>query len=74
MEILVVAFVLEDVANTFQLSSVQKGLIGSASFFGEPERFACSWDAGCEIDGLAKVEVRDAGITGGWTHGSEMST
>lgn len=39
MEILVVAFVLEDVAETFQLSSVQKGLIGSASFFGEPEGY-----------------------------------
>ena len=35
MEILVVAFVLEDIAVTFELSSVGKGLIGSASFFGE---------------------------------------
>lgn len=37
MEILAVAFVLEDVADTFGLNSVQKGLIGSASFFGESE-------------------------------------
>lgn len=35
MEILVVAFVLENIAITFELSSVGKGLIGSASFFGE---------------------------------------
>ncbi|CAM9239647.1 unnamed protein product [Ectocarpus fasciculatus] len=34
MEILVVAFVLEDIATTFELGSVGKGLIGSASFFG----------------------------------------
>lgn len=37
MEILVVAFVLEDIATTFELGSVGKGLIGSASFFGERE-------------------------------------
>lgn len=35
MEILVVAFVLEDIAVTFELGSVGKGLIGSASFFGK---------------------------------------
>ena len=35
MEILVVAFVLENIAITFELGSVGKGLIGSASFFGE---------------------------------------
>ena len=40
MEILVIAFVLEDVADTFELNSVQKGLIGSASFFGEPEGYS----------------------------------
>lgn len=34
MEILVITFVLEDIAVTFQLSSVEKGLIGSTSFFG----------------------------------------
>eukprot|EP00903_Cladosiphon_okamuranus_P008140 g7839.t1 len=34
MEILVVAFVLEKIAITFELGSVGKGLIGSASFFG----------------------------------------
>ncbi|CAN0121308.1 unnamed protein product [Hapterophycus canaliculatus] len=34
MEILVVAFVLEKVAISFELSSVGKGLIGSASFLG----------------------------------------
>lgn len=38
VEILVVAFVLEDIAVTFQLSSVEKGLIGSASFFGEGQK------------------------------------
>ncbi|CAB1098718.1 unnamed protein product [Ectocarpus sp. CCAP 1310/34] len=34
MEILVLAFVLEAIATSFELSSVGKGLIGSASFFG----------------------------------------
>ncbi|CAM9382919.1 unnamed protein product [Hapterophycus canaliculatus] len=34
MEVLVVAFVLEKVAISFELSSVGKGLIGSASFLG----------------------------------------
>ncbi|CAM9239572.1 unnamed protein product [Ectocarpus fasciculatus] len=34
MEILVVTFVLEDIATTFELGSVGKGLIGSSSFFG----------------------------------------
>ncbi|CAM9707857.1 unnamed protein product [Pylaiella littoralis] len=34
MEILVVTFVLEDIAITFGLSSVEKGLIGSSSFLG----------------------------------------
>lgn len=35
IEVLMIAFVLEDVAETFGLDSVSKGLIGSASFFGE---------------------------------------
>ncbi|CBN77753.1 major facilitator transporter [Ectocarpus siliculosus] len=34
MEVLVLAFVLEAIATSFELSSVGKGLIGSASFFG----------------------------------------
>ncbi|CAM9427930.1 unnamed protein product, partial [Ectocarpus sp. 12 AP-2014] len=34
MEILVLAFVLEAIATSFELNSVGKGLIGSASFFG----------------------------------------
>lgn len=34
VEVLVVAFVLDDVAVTFQLDSFDKGLVGSASFFG----------------------------------------
>lgn len=38
MEILVVTFVLENIAITFGLSSVEKGLIGSASFLGERGR------------------------------------
>ena len=59
MEILVIAFVLEDVADTFELNSVQKGLIGSASFFGEPEGYSrvCrdrDIHAGCGIRGLCK--------------------
>ena len=35
MEVLVVAFVLEKVAVSFDLSSVGKGLVGSMSFLGE---------------------------------------
>lgn len=35
IEVLMIAFVLEDIAETFGLDSVSKGLIGSASFFGE---------------------------------------
>lgn len=35
MENLVVAFVLEEIAVTFGLSSVQKGVLGSSSFLGE---------------------------------------
>lgn len=38
VEVLVVAFVLDDVAVTFQLDSFNKGLVGSASFFGKPLR------------------------------------
>ncbi|CAM9325603.1 unnamed protein product [Ectocarpus sp. 4 AP-2014] len=34
MEVLVLAFALEAIATSFELSSVGKGLIGSASFFG----------------------------------------
>lgn len=35
IEVLMIAFVLEDIAETFGLDSVSKGLIASASFFGE---------------------------------------
>lgn len=35
IELLVIAFVLDDVAVTFQLGSFTKGLVGSASFCGE---------------------------------------
>lgn len=38
VEVLVVAFVLDDIAITFDLGSVEKGLVGSASFLGEWER------------------------------------
>ncbi|CAM9370411.1 unnamed protein product [Ascophyllum nodosum] len=34
MEVLVVAFIMDDVAATFSLSTFSKGLVGSASFFG----------------------------------------
>lgn len=37
IEVLVIAFVLDDIAITFDLDSVSKGLVGSASFFGEHE-------------------------------------
>lgn len=40
IEVLVVAFVLDDVAVTFQLGSFYKGLVGSASFGGEKKRRA----------------------------------
>ncbi|CAN0358367.1 unnamed protein product [Discosporangium mesarthrocarpum] len=35
MEVLVVAFILNDVAATFDLSAVGKGLLGSSSFLGD---------------------------------------
>ena len=35
IEVLVIAFVLEEVAVTFDLGSFTKGLVGSSSFFGE---------------------------------------
>lgn len=38
VEVLVVSFVLDDIAVTFQLNSFNKGLVGSASFFGKPLR------------------------------------
>lgn len=37
IEVLVIAFVLDDVAVTFDLGSFTKGLVGSSSFFGEKE-------------------------------------
>lgn len=36
LEVLVISFVLDDVAVTFELDSFSKGLVGSASFFGKP--------------------------------------
>ena len=35
MQTLVLTFVMEDIATTFELSSVSKGLIGSVNFFGK---------------------------------------
>lgn len=42
IEVLVVSFVLDDIAVTFQLDSFSKGLVGSASFFGKPFRGVAS--------------------------------
>lgn len=35
IEILNIAFVIDDVAETFELDSFNKGLVGGAGFFGE---------------------------------------
>ena len=35
MEVLVIAFVLDDIADTFELGAFSSGLVGSASFCGE---------------------------------------
>lgn len=51
-----VAFVLEDIAVTFQLGSVKKGLIGSASFLGEGQQelyYAFVWLVLLLLSGMA---------------------
>lgn len=35
IEVLVIAFAVDDIARTFHLGSFSKGLVGSASFLGE---------------------------------------
>lgn len=58
MEILVVAFVLEDIATTFELGSVGKGLIGSASFFGKARSTGASgWGPGVGVERVTDKEI-----------------
>lgn len=59
MEVLVVSFVLDDVAVTFQLDSFSKGLVGSASFFGKPLKGG-HWPI--SFTGICRTRVADASL------------